>query len=83
MSFTIPPLRRALVLSAAATMVATAAFAMMTATPSARAQAGRRLCMYVNAERTDDQKTRYVVVDYKKDGKCPSIDPDKYPTLNS
>jgi hypothetical protein len=64
-------------------MVATAAFAMMTATPSAHAQDGRRLCMYVHEERTDDHKTRYVIVDYKKEGKCPPLDPEKYPTLNS
>jgi hypothetical protein len=83
MSFAMPPLRRTLALSAAATMVATAAFAMTAVTPSAQAQAGRRLCTYVNGERTQDQKTRFVVVDYKKDGKCPPIDPEKYPELNS
>jgi hypothetical protein len=83
MSLTLPSLRRALALSAAATMVTTAAFAMTTVTPSAHAEAGRRLCMYVNAERTDDKKTRYIVVDYKKDGECPPINAEKYPTLNS
>jgi hypothetical protein len=83
MPFTIPSLRRTLALSAAATMVATAVLAMMTATPSAQAKPGRRLCMYVSGERTEDHKTRYVVVNYKKEGKCPPIDSEKYPTLNS
>jgi hypothetical protein len=63
-------------------MVATAAFAMTTTIPSAQAQPGRRLCMYVH-ERTEDHKTHYVVVNYKKDGKCPPIDPEKYPKLIS
>jgi hypothetical protein len=64
-------------------LVAAAAFAMTATTPSARAQTGRRFCMYVNSERTNDQKDRYVVVDYKKDGKCPPINREKYPYLNS
>jgi hypothetical protein len=83
MSFTTvtTPPRRTLVLSAATLLAA--AIAVTAAPTAAHAQAGRRLCMYVNGERTEDQKTRYVVVDYKKDGKCPSIDPEKYPTLNS
>jgi hypothetical protein len=76
-----PPLRRALAVSAAAATVAAAAFAITA--PSAQAQSGRRLCMYVNGERTTDSKTRFVVVDYKKDGECPLIDREKYPTLNS
>jgi hypothetical protein len=77
---TTPP-RRILVLSAATLLAA--AIAVTAAPTAAHAQAGRRLCMYVNGERTEEQSTRYVVVDYKKDGKCPSIDPEKYPTLNS
>lgn len=76
------PLRRVLALSAAATVVAGAAFATTTA-PSAEAKAGRRFCMYVNGERTQDHKTRYIVVNYKKDGKCPYINPEKHPDLIS
>lgn len=83
MSLAMPALRRALALAAAATMVTIAAFALTTVTPFAQAKAGRRLCMYVNGERTTDHKTRYVVVNYKKDGQCPPIDRERYPTLNS
>jgi hypothetical protein len=85
MSFKKPPPRLTLTLSAAATLVAAAAFALTTTTaPSAQATTNRRLCTYVNGEHNAAQKiTRYVVVNYKKDGACPSINPDKHPDLIS
>lgn len=42
-----------------------------------------RFCVYVNGERTEDHKFRYIVVNYKKDAKCPYIKPEKYPNLIS
>jgi hypothetical protein len=84
MSLKKPPLRHILALSAAATFVATAAFALTTTSPSAQATPNRRLCMYVDGEHDASKKiSRYVVVNYKKDGKCPSINPDKHPDLIS
>lgn len=46
----------------------------------AQALPGRRLCMYVDGE-LDGDLWRFVVVNYKKRGKCPYINPQKYPNL--
>jgi hypothetical protein len=86
MSLKKPPVRHVLALSAAATLVATAAFALTAPVPSAQAKgsANRRLCMYVNGEHNADLKiSRYVVVNYKKDGDCPTINSKTYPKLIS
>jgi hypothetical protein len=55
------------------------AVAGMAATMAPRAAAldGRRLCMYVNGQRLPRlSATRYVVVNYKKKGKCPYVNPE-------
>jgi hypothetical protein len=44
----------------------------------AHALEGRRLCMYVEGE-YDNSVWRFVVMNYKKSGKCPRVNQDKYP----
>jgi hypothetical protein len=75
--------RRALVrntaLLTAAALAAT--WGLLATADNAHAQSGRRLCMYVNGQRMPRlSATRYVVVNYKKKGKCPYVNP-KYSNL--
>jgi hypothetical protein len=48
----------------------------------AQALDGRRLCMYVDGEQNGDVWT-WIIANYKKDGRCPYVDPDKHPYLVS
>jgi hypothetical protein len=77
------PSRRALVRNAALLTAAAlaATWGLLATADNAHAQSGRRLCMYVNGQRVPNlSATRYVVVNYKKSGKCPYVNP-KYGNL--
>ncbi|MBV9026715.1 MAG: hypothetical protein JO362_23615 [Streptomycetaceae bacterium] len=57
-------------------------WALLAGVGNAHAMSGRRDCMYVNGQHVPELKlTRYVVVNYKKDGECPYIDQTKYAAL--
>jgi hypothetical protein len=60
-----------------AAFVGAATMSAMTPTPKAHAEEGRRLCMYVWQQEMGNPEGRPVslVLDYKKDGKCPYINP--------
>ena len=59
------------------------AVAGMTSTmaPRAAALTNRRLCMYSDGVMQRDGVWKFVVVNYKKRGKCPYIGPSKHPDL--
>jgi hypothetical protein len=48
---------------------------------TAHALDGRRLCMYVDGEHYDKSMWRFVVVNYKKDGRCPHVNQQAHPDL--
>jgi hypothetical protein len=75
------PSRRVLVRNAAllAAAVLTATWGLLATADNAHAESGRRLCMYVNGQRVPSlSAARYVVVNYKKEGKCPYLNTSKY-----
>jgi hypothetical protein len=71
--------RLAPVYLAVVALVAAATVLTLTPDSKAHAQAGRRLCKYVWQQDVGNPEGRSVsfVVDYKKDGKCPAINPLK------
>lgn len=66
-------------LLAAVALTAPAIVSGSAAAPEAHAQSGRRICHYVWQQEMGNPEGRMVsfVVNYKKDGACPDVDPHK------